>query len=413
MNAGGWLVAFVATLLVTSFHLGNASGDPRAARGGPGSSRGRVTLGLLARLKGESPPTPVRPVADDGPYADIKAVLGASLRWWDETFTSFLPGDDRERHPTPRRAARVVSGRALRLARAPTLRRAPAMPEAMTFPVPLGPFTALRVHDGRMETTVPPAAAGLPDTVTEILLDAFRDPRILGEAIPAGAALRVVYENPPAFTPPSAPPMPRLAAVRIDAGGRIREAYCIRPTSDAPVICYSRDGIRLGGAIRHDPVARARITSGYSLSRYNPVLKRWTPHRGVDFAAPHGTPVRAVATGVVVRAGWAGSNGRLVRIRHDEVYQSSYAHLARIAADLEPGTVVADGQIIGYVGASGRATGPHLHFTLYRDGEPVDPLRERAAVPARLHGPSLASFQAFVATIDAALAAAATGTPRG
>lgn len=134
-----------------------------------------------------------------------------------------------------------------------------------------------------------------------------------------------------------------------------------------------------------------RVSSSFG-NRVHPILRFLRPHQGVDFAASWGTPVRAAADGHVVAAGWRGSYGRQVQVNHAEGLASSYSHLSNIAARL--GNSVRRGQIVGYVGASGLATGPHLHFEIMRSGRRIDPLTarlvdvgsaaDRSAVAARL-----------------------------
>ncbi len=122
------------------------------------------------------------------------------------------------------------------------------------------------------------------------------------------------------------------------------------------------------------PLKFSRISSVFTTGRFHPILKRSRPHLGVDFAAPAGTPVRSVASGKVVYAGRFGGYGNFVRIDHPGPYASAYAHLQRIAKGVKVGGSVVRGQVIGYVGSTGLATGPHLHFELYKDGNYVNPL---------------------------------------
>jgi murein DD-endopeptidase MepM/ murein hydrolase activator NlpD len=124
------------------------------------------------------------------------------------------------------------------------------------------------------------------------------------------------------------------------------------------------------------PVRDARLTSGFSRSRRHPVHGKIRPHYGVDFAAPQGTPVRAIADGRVTYAHWHGQLGRAIRIDHGgaPTYASIYGHLSRIEEDVGRGSWVRKGDVIGYVGRTGAATGPHLHLSVRRDGRYVDPL---------------------------------------
>ncbi len=126
----------------------------------------------------------------------------------------------------------------------------------------------------------------------------------------------------------------------------------------------------LSGLIR--PIAKARMTSGFGW-RMHPVLGDMRFHKGMDFAAPLGTPVYATADGIVEMMEWRGNYGRLVTLRHDKGLESRYAHLSGYEMGLRVGARVAQGQVIGYVGASGLATGPHLDFELRIGGQPVDP----------------------------------------
>jgi murein DD-endopeptidase MepM/ murein hydrolase activator NlpD len=140
------------------------------------------------------------------------------------------------------------------------------------------------------------------------------------------------------------------------------------------------------------PLRFTRISSVFTDARLHPILHRVRPHWGVDFAAPAGTPVRAVARGTVRHAGWQGGFGQCLRIDHPGPYATLYAHLQRIATGVTAGTQVERGQVIGYVGRTGRATGPHLHFALFKDGQYVNPLTTKVSLVATVmhHDPSLA-----------------------
>ncbi len=121
------------------------------------------------------------------------------------------------------------------------------------------------------------------------------------------------------------------------------------------------------------PVKYKRISDKFSLHRWHPILHIWRPHLGIDYAAPTGTPVRAVASGRVSFEGWGGGYGNVVMIHHDNKFQSLYAHLSKFNPLVKDGKWVQQGEIIGYVGATGLATGPHLHFGLYEYGVARNP----------------------------------------
>jgi murein DD-endopeptidase MepM/ murein hydrolase activator NlpD len=135
---------------------------------------------------------------------------------------------------------------------------------------------------------------------------------------------------------------------------------------------FDREGQSLRRQLLKAPLQYSRISSGYTNRRYHPVLKEYRPHRGVDYAAPRGTPVRSVGDGVVQRAGYEGPNGNYVKIRHNGTYTSGYLHLSRLS--VTPGERVQQGQTIGYVGSTGRSTGPHLDYRLWKHGTPVNPV---------------------------------------
>lgn len=139
---------------------------------------------------------------------------------------------------------------------------------------------------------------------------------------------------------------------------------------------YDLDGRSLARAFLRFPLEFTSISTFFSHSRFHPILKVDRPHYGVDFAAKRGTPVRAVGAGKILYAGWGkGGYGRMVEIQHDSAYASRYAHLQRLAQRVRKGAAIKKGQIIGYVGSSGRSTGAHLHFELYKDREYMDPLK--------------------------------------
>lgn len=140
---------------------------------------------------------------------------------------------------------------------------------------------------------------------------------------------------------------------------------------------YDPEGRSLSRSFLRYPLEFSRITSTVSQRRYHPILRVRRPHTGVDLAAPRGTPVRAVGGGVVTYAGWKGAYGRLIEIDHGGGMKTRYAHLRRFSRGIQAGAAVSKGQIIASVGCSGRCTGPHLHFEMWRNDEYINPLRVR------------------------------------
>jgi len=137
---------------------------------------------------------------------------------------------------------------------------------------------------------------------------------------------------------------------------------------------YTPDGKSLERGFLRYPVEFSRISSGFSHARLHPILKVVREHKGVDFAAPAGTPIRASADGKITFQGWKGGYGKVVMLQHDGVYSTVYGHMSRFEPSLSQGKSVKQGQVIGYVGATGYATGPHLHYEFRVNGQHQDPL---------------------------------------
>ena len=146
------------------------------------------------------------------------------------------------------------------------------------------------------------------------------------------------------------------------------------------------------------PVADAKLTSEFGWRRH-PTLKRRMFHRGIDLAAPVGTPIVASADGTVEWAGWRGAYGRYVRLAHGAGLSTAYGHLSDYAPGITEGTTVRQGEVIGYVGSSGRSTGPHLDFSVLVDGRPVNPMHALMPAPRDLRGPELVAFREHVTQI--------------
>lgn len=138
---------------------------------------------------------------------------------------------------------------------------------------------------------------------------------------------------------------------------------------------YDAEGKSLRKALLKYPIEFTRISSRYTLNRFHPVQKRWKAHLGTDFAAPAGTPIRAVGDGVIEEAQYKSNNGNYVKIRHNGTYTTQYLHMSRIADGVRAGGRIRQGQTIGYVGSTGLATGPHLCYRFWKNGVQVDALQ--------------------------------------
>ncbi|MFT4563031.1 MAG: murein DD-endopeptidase MepM/ murein hydrolase activator NlpD [Gammaproteobacteria bacterium] len=171
-----------------------------------------------------------------------------------------------------------------------------------------------------------------------------------------------------------------LAAEFVNQGENLRAVYYAN--ADGHAGYYSDEGEAMQKAFLRAPVNFTRISSGFNLKRRHPVLNTIRAHKGVDYAAPHGTPIRATANGNITHAGNKGGYGRTVVIKHGESYSTLFAHMSRFARGIKSGAKVKQGQTIGYVGKTGLATGPHLHYEFRINGVHRNPLS--AALPKAL-----------------------------
>ncbi len=152
------------------------------------------------------------------------------------------------------------------------------------------------------------------------------------------------------------------------------------------------------------PLCFRRISSGYSKKRFHPVLKIYRPHLGVDYAAPAGTPVSTVGDGTVFFAGYKGGNGNMVIIKHPNGYKTYYGHLSKIKKDIRKGVKVRQGQIIGYVGSTGLATGPHLDYRIKINNKFVNPITLKLPRGGKIPKKLIAEFTKFKNDMDYTLA---------
>jgi len=182
-----------------------------------------------------------------------------------------------------------------------------------------------------------------------------------------------------------------LLFVSLESSRGSREFYQFMAPGDARPDWYDADGKSARRFLMKTPINGARLTSGYGMRRH-PILGYSRMHRGTDFAAPTGTPILAAGDGTVVRAGPFSSFGNYVRIRHANGYETAYAHMSRFARGMRVGARVRQGQVIGYVGTTGRSTGPHLHYEVLRRGQQVNPMSLRVANGRNLTGRSLELF---------------------
>ena len=191
-----------------------------------------------------------------------------------------------------------------------------------------------------------------------------------------------------------------LLYAEIGAKGEVTRFYRFQPDGGGEAQYFDETGKNIRGFLLRTPVDGARVSSGFGM-RLHPVLGYTRMHQGIDFAAPSGTPVLAAGDGVVEQAKWAGGYGRWLQIRHDNQWSTGYGHLSGWA--VRPGQHVHQGQVVAYVGATGLATGPHLHYEVMLNGQKINPKGAKVPQGEILEGRELVAFRTEKAHIDSLL----------
>ena len=252
-------------------------------------------------------------------------------------------------------------------------------------------------------------AADLPDPVTRQLAEVFEGDIDFYHDLRRGDRFAVVYEM--RFVDGEPVGAGRIIAAEFVNDGRTFRAFLWRG-ADGYEGYYTEDGSALRKAFLRSPMEFSRITSGFTQARFHPILQTWRAHKGVDYAAPMGTPVRATADGKVLFSGVQNGYGNVIHIQHQGVFSTLYAHLSAFAPDIHPGSHVAQGAVIAFVGETGWATGPHLHYEFRVNNEQQNP--DSVALPngEPLTPSETATFLAGVAPALRQLALAGS-SPRG
>ncbi len=237
--------------------------------------------------------------------------------------------------------------------------------------------------------------AGIPVTVIAELIRAYSWDVDFQRDIRAGDGFRVMYER---YFDETGKLVHngRIIYAQLNLSGKILNIYSYKP-DNGPRDYFDEKGQTARKALMRTPIDGARLSSGFGRRRH-PILGYVKQHRGIDFAAPRGTPIYAAGDGVVEVAGRNGAYGNYVRIRHNSEYSTAYAHMKRIGT--RRGRRVRQGQVIGYVGTTGRSTGPHLHYEILHNGRRVNPLRVKMPSGRKLRGSALAKFTEARISID-------------
>jgi murein DD-endopeptidase MepM/ murein hydrolase activator NlpD len=215
-------------------------------------------------------------------------------------------------------------------------------------------------------------AAGLHDNVAIQLADVFSSDIDFHRDLRKGDRFSVIYEA--NYSDGEFVGVGRVLAAEFINQGRVYRAVRFEDDEGRGGF-YTPEGRNVRKAFLRSPLEFSRITSGFSSSRFHPLLKTWRAHRGIDYAAPTGTRVRATADGVVTEIGWRGGYGRLIKVRHANGYGTLYGHLSGFSEGVARGKRVVQGQVIGFVGSTGLATGPHLHYEFLVNGTQANPMR--------------------------------------
>ena len=216
--------------------------------------------------------------------------------------------------------------------------------------------------------------AGLSDKIIMNLADLYQWEIDFARQLRPGDTFKVLYEK--RYLNGEYIGDGRILAAEVNTSGKTYRAFLLTDKQDKTIGYYDEKGHNLRKAFMRNPVDYVRITSRFTRKRWHPIQHRWKAHRGVDYGGKTGTPVHVTGNGKVIFKGWKRGYGRVVFVKHAGKYTTVYAHLSRFGR-IKRGGYVKQGQIIGYIGSSGWATGPHLHYEFRINGRFVDPLKVR------------------------------------
>jgi murein DD-endopeptidase MepM/ murein hydrolase activator NlpD len=243
------------------------------------------------------------------------------------------------------------------------------------------------------------AASGLSDRLCEIISDEIYCWTLDFRHVQPGDRFKVLYEA--KYLEGEFVGVGEVKAAYFNHLGQDFYAY---PFNDTGFDDYfDQDGENLRKFFLKTPVKNSRISSKFSKNRFHPVQKRWKSHKGTDYAAPRGTPIWSTADGVVVASTYTKYNGNYVKVRHNGTYTTQYLHMSKIAKGVQVGTHVKQGETIGYVGSTGLATGPHVCYRFWKNGNQVDPFKSKLPPSDPISSYSRPSFELFRDSLGAVL----------
>jgi len=232
----------------------------------------------------------------------------------------------------------------------------------------------LFVRTGEIKTNLYAAAdaAGMPEAAANQLYELFSGDIDFHHDLRVGDKFTAVYEM--NYHNGALMNTGRILSAEFINQGRVYRAIYFQEDAQHGDY-YTPEGKSVRKAFLRSPIEYSRVSSGFTNSRFHPILNKWRSHKGVDFAAPFGTKVRSTADGVITYVGKEGGYGNVIKINHQGRYTTVYGHLSRFALDLRKGQRVVQGEVIGYVGMTGLATGPHLHYEFQINGRQHNPMR--------------------------------------
>ncbi|MEH6496369.1 MAG: peptidoglycan DD-metalloendopeptidase family protein [Pseudomonas marincola] len=252
------------------------------------------------------------------------------------------------------------------------------------------------------------AQSGLPNQVTLQLIRIFSYDVDFQREIQTGDQFEVYFER---FVDENGRALKegRIQWASMTLSGQKISLYRFETKDDGFTDYYDQKGRSVRKTLMRTPIDGARLTSRFG-KRKHPILGYTKMHKGADFGAPRGTPIMAAGNGTVEMAGRNGAYGNYIRIRHTSEYKTAYAHMKGFAKKVRKGSRVKQGQIIGYVGTTGRSTGPHLHYEVHKNGRLINPLSVKLPAGRKLKGKMLTTFKSFAGQMDKAVAALPVNT---
>jgi murein DD-endopeptidase MepM/ murein hydrolase activator NlpD len=261
---------------------------------------------------------------------------------------------------------------------------------------------SLHVHTGEkeVETVVKSTSGIITSSLWNAMMANNTDPELASSlsevfawnidffGIQKGDFYKVIYEE--MFVEGKSIGIGKILSALFNSEGH--DYYAFELVQDSVTDYFDDKGQNVRRAFLKAPLQFKRISSHFSHSRMHPILKVRRPHLGVDYAAAYGTPVRTVGDGTIVFSGKSGGSGNMVKVRHNGTYTTAYLHLSGFGRGIKRGAHVRQGDVIGFVGSTGRSTGPHLDFRFYQNGEPVDPLRVQSPPAEPVKDKNLAEF---------------------